>query len=430
MKEKLIPIPLQEGEIIHNMYDAPVTFVTIFEGQPPSDFLQNRASQILAANPWLASRLSTDDRTSTPCFYHPVKPELSPFYEQVAVTDICTSGTTVDSILAETYAERLSPAMLKLFTKHGFNSLDKDEPLCKIRLCTDSDSRFMVLLSMSHILGDGFTAYRIYSMLNPSEPVVSMIPQRIKSFQRVLDNTGGTPGSMWFPKPEARSSNSKLNWMLDSKAIWCTKESRVSVGLTHGEEQDIPANDVTFNGGIFQVNTNWVADQKKRFKGDSRIPWISTNDILTSWFLNKSKAGMGAMAINTRNRTPELGMLHAGNYQLGFLLTPDEYSSPYAIRKSVAAFSASTRPDSSPGLNNRLALISSWTQLYTDLNFGPDCRLLIHLPLCPAELSPPAMLDSIMILFCSGNGGLSAALKSTNIEAFLDQTALGNSILG
>ncbi|WP_027721180.1 hypothetical protein [Maridesulfovibrio zosterae] len=430
MKEKLISIPLQECEIIHNMYDAPVTFVTIFEGQPPSDFLQNRASQVLAANPWLASRLSNENQISKPCFYHPVKPELSPFYEQASVTDICKSGTSVDSILAETYTERLSPAMLKLFTKHGFNSLNKDEPLCKIRLCTGSDNRFMVLFSMSHILGDGFTAYRIYSMLNPSEPVASMIPQRIRSFQRIVDNTGGTFGSIWFPKQESRSSNSKLDWMLDSKAIWSTKESREKVGLTHGEEQDILSNDVTFNGGIFQINTKWVAEQKKIFKGDSKVPWISTNDIITSWFLKKSKADMGAMAINTRNRTPELGMLHAGNYQIGFLLTPDEYSSPCAIRESIATFSASTKPNSSPGLNNKLALISSWTQRYADLNFGTDYRLLIHIPLCPEELSPPVMMDSVMILFCSGNGSLSAAIKSTNIKAFLDQTALGNSILG
>ncbi|WP_027183217.1 hypothetical protein [Desulfovibrio inopinatus] len=431
MQKKITTIALQDTEIAHNMYDSPVTIATIFEGTPPVDFLNDRAQQILSANPWLASRLEVDEQTGTPCLVHAEEPPLSPFYEQVDVADICVTGTTVDSILAETYTMPLSYSLSQIFTKHGFNSLNTDEPLFKIRLCTGSDGRFMIIVSMSHILGDGFTIYRIYQMLNPSEAVISLMPERIKSFHAVIEATGGLPGSLWIPRSGVvPSSNSKLNWLLESKALWCTKETREAIGLTHGEEEDVPAKETPFSGGLFQVNLERVAEQKRTFQRNASIPWISTNDILTSWFLTRSQASMGAIAINARDRTPEIGTRHAGNYQLGFLLCPEEFEDPAGIRASVKAFSASTKSGCTAGPGNTLALISSWTQRYSDLHFGTGCRLLLHLPLAPARLAPPVLLDSIMILFCSGNGGLAVALRSTNLTNFLDQTALGGPLLG
>ncbi|WP_321404232.1 hypothetical protein [Maridesulfovibrio sp.] len=431
MTQKCIPIPLQDTEITHNMYDSPVTIASIFKGKPPVNFLKERAQQILAANPWLAARLEDDEKDGKPCLIHAEAPPLYPFYDHVDIADICTTGTTVDSILAETYSMPLSQSLAQIFTKHGFNNLNTDEPLYKIRLCTGSDDRFMLVVSMSHILGDGFTIYSIYRMLDRSEPVVSLNPQRIKDFQAVLDMTGGLPGSMWIPRNGTHpSSNNKLDWLLKSKAMWCTKESREAIGMQNGEEEDIPGKEHPTSGGLFRVNMDWIENQKRDFKGNDITPWISTNDIMASWFLTRSKASMGAIAINSRNRSPKIGMYHAGNYQLGFLLYPDEYECPSAIRESVSAFSAFTKPDSNAGPGNSLALISNWTQSYIDLDFGPECHQLIHLPLAPVELAPPTSMDSIMILFCCGNGGLGAAIRSTNLSNYLDDTALHGPLLG
>ncbi|WP_320006610.1 hypothetical protein [Maridesulfovibrio sp.] len=431
MLENLISIPLQDTEIAHNMYDAPVTIATIFKGKPPLGFLEERVRQILSANPWLASRLVDNEQTGKPSLIHAENPPLYPFYEQVEIADICATGTTVDAILAETYAMPLSKSMSQIYTKHGFNSLNSDEPLYKIRLCTGSDDRFMLVVSMSHVLGDGFTIYRIYQMLERSEPVVALIPQRIKNFQNILNTTGGLPGSMWIPKAGTPSTpNKKLDWLLESRAIWCTKKTREAIGMKHGEEEDIPEQEFQTSGGLFRVNRDWVAEQKRNFKGNETIPWISTNDVISSWFLTRSNTSMGSIAINSRDRSPEVGMLHAGNYQVGFLLYPDEYESPAAIRASVGSFSSFTKPESKAGAGNSLALISSWTQSYIDLDFGPECSQLIHLPLAPEALSPPTSMDSIMILFCCGNGELAAAIRSTNISNYLDGTALQGPLLG
>lgn len=428
MQETDITVALHPSEVANNMYDAPITAASIFQGEPPADFLQDRASRILAANPWLASRLVTDEGTGIPCFRYPVNPTLSPFFEQVDMAQVCASGTTVDSLLAESFAMPLSPAMAALFTRHGFNSLDADEPLCKIRLCTGSDGRFAILLSMSHILGDGFTFNRIHRMLAPSASVESLTPQRVEAFPEIAKGTGGLPGSLWFPRSE--SADGKHKWLLESNAIWHTAETRAAVGLSKEGEEDVPAKDRTFGGGLFRVDKEWVAEQKRCFEGDGETNWISTNDILTSWFLTRSKADMGAMAINARNRASGLGPQLAGNYQLGFLLHPDEYSTPAAIRRAVTAFSADTRPGSAPGPGDRLALISSWTQTHADLDFGPGSRQLLYIPLAPPELNPPVLLDALMILFRCGNGGLAVALKSSNFEDYFDNTALGAPLLG
>jgi hypothetical protein len=420
-------ISLLPQEVNHNMYDAVTTLATIFEGVLPLKLLQSRARKILEANPWLAARLCTDKQTGQPFLRVPDEPSVSPFFESVEVGQVCSTGADTNAVIREAYTPSLTEAYAGLLTKQGFKCLDRDEPLFKIRACVGNDGKFILLVSMSHVLLDGTTQYQIYRMLDPSSPVLSLKPERIQSIHEKLADSKCLPGSAWLPRSIKMENNDKYDWLMASNAARSTKESRALSGMP----VDIPEDDSKlvfqdFSGGMFRINSSWLNEQKASFScADKEVRWISSNDVLTSWFMRTSKTSAGLMAVNTRNRVSGLTTTHAGNYQVTFLYYPEEFADPCAIRKSVDRFSASSVTGSKAGQGESIAFISSWTQSYKNLDLGSECRLLMHLPLLPRELCPPTIFDSSMIVFCPREGELAAILWTNNLNSFLDGTALG-----
>jgi hypothetical protein len=124
-----------------------------------------------------------------------------------------------------------------------------------------------------------------------------------------------------------------------------------------------------FSSGIFRIKSSWLNEQKASFScADKDVRWVSTNDVLTSWFMKTSRASAGLMTVNARNRVTGLTSAHAGNYQVTFLYYPEEFAEPCDIRKSVDRFSASNGNDIKTGRGERVAFISSWTQFYKDFD--------------------------------------------------------------
>lgn len=280
---------------------------------------------------------------------------------------------------------------------------------------------------MSHVLLDGTTQYHIYRMLDPSSPIVALEPERIQSIHEKLTAGKCFPGTGWFPRTIKMENNEKYDWLMASKAARSTKESRALSGMPVDMPEDESKLDLKdFSGGIFRINSSWLNEQKSGFScADSNVPWVSLNDVLTSWYMKASRASAGLMAINARNRVAGVTSKHAGNYQVTFLYYPEEFAEPCAIRKSIDRFSASSVNASKAGPGDSIAFITSWTQSYKNLDFGPECRLLMHLPLLPRELCPPTIFDSSMIVFCPREGEFAATLWTNNLESFFEETALG-----
>ena len=65
----------------------------------------------------------------------------------------------------------------------------------------------------------------------------------------------------------------------------------------------------------YLVNTEWLAEQKAAAKGTGETGFVSSNDVLTSWFLSTGKYDSGCMVFNLRDRIPGYDSTHAGNYQ-------------------------------------------------------------------------------------------------------------------
>jgi hypothetical protein len=430
-QEKGRLLDLLPQEVKHIMYDGASNIAATFEGEPPLALLHTRAREILTANPWLAARLCTDNQTGQPSLWVPGgQPPLSPFFEHIEIARVCSTGTDIDALLQEAYTIPLSKPCADLYAGHGFKCLDRDEPLCKIRICTGDDERFVILMSMCHVLGDGRTFSQIYSMLDPAMDVTPLDPVRVLSIQTELDASGCFPGSRWMPRSIHIKNNRRYNWLMASKAMRSTKESRALVGITDDiEEEDSELNPVDFKGGIFRIDSSWLKGQKLSFRPtDQEVGWISSNDVITSWFMNRSKASIGLMIVDTRERLARLRSDHVGNYQVSFPFYPEEYATPAAIRRSLKDFSVPCSEDSAPRAGGSVALITNYTHAYRDLDFGAGCRLLAHFPVFPLELNSPTMIDSALLVFCPREGELAAVLWTNRFDAFFDGTALGEPI--
>jgi len=77
--------------------------------------------------------------------------------------------------------------------------LNKDELLFRVNLIDTGDNTFALILSISHILADGFTYYTIYKMLSDDQPVQILNVEREHEFEnRRIKIMGGLDDYNWL----------------------------------------------------------------------------------------------------------------------------------------------------------------------------------------------------------------------------------------
>ena len=127
------------------------------------------------------------------------------------------------------------------------------------------------------------------------------------------------------------------------------------------------------------VSKGWIAEQKAQFVPEPGVPFVSTNDILTSWYFSAIKAPIAIIVANMRERVPELPAHVAGNYILGISMKPEVYRTPAGVRKRLKAVVDGT-PGCLPEFDitaERGYLISNWLSIQTFVDF-PGCEQVQH----------------------------------------------------
>ncbi len=405
-----------------NIHDPVVTTATTFSGTAPINFLEERCKEIVQANPWLNARLVSNPTTREPCLSFS-KSESTAFYEHVPVLN-ASGQLYVNSFesLIEVFGN--PPPMRKdlasLFCKQGIRSLDEpDEPLFKVRLLTGSNpSNFVLLCSMSHVFGDGNTFYSIYRMLDPSEKVVALCPERVEAYPEKLGSIDSIiPGSNYYPPDlerdpvHATKNQCKLDWALSKKIF--SPESLLQA----------PPKGLGF--GMRYINKDWIEEEKKKHLAQNDVPYLSTNDILASWFFRINECDAGVFAVDGRQ---DFGITaKAGNYQNFILYYPEEFSSPAGIRRSRMDPKGWSQKDSKPGPGTRVGVLSNWTANYMDVNYQ-GCQQIAHFPLSPAELGLKGMREPGAIIFNPTADTLALAGASTNWKDMDASGALGEPV--
>ena len=345
------PIELLPLEQSLSILEWPIVTVSFYECSSSSNNveelsstvvnkIEQRVTAILNANPWLGGWLvrgkgvGSFDKTPR-LWYDPTGCEMAPkIFQTVSYEDVPldrdTSYVDYETILSN---NKCNPSV----KTNGSIENRMEEPLFRVTIIPSEnnngnkkENEFALLVSMSHICGDGHTYYRIYNMLLGTTPIVSLIPQRELLYsQKVMELMG---------RQEAHYIQHLTNdpaWMKLFR--W---ESDVS---SNNVEEDT-SNEL--KGRVFTVNRHWIGNIKASHMTEGNIsdvcnstlrspmtpaslneleneidgasnsnnPTQSTNDILCSFFWNLVQPNVGLMTVNFRKRLSIVDEDHAGNY--------------------------------------------------------------------------------------------------------------------
>jgi len=399
-------LKLTEWEVA-NLHLPPVTTVTLYEGSAPVEFLRSRIASILEKNPWLTSRIvkkSTANGVVALTYSKTFNVE-SVIDQHLSVYEPGDVGFS----LSLPY-EELVHCLLPVQCARSKPATDKDEVLFKVAVVpieggaeaseqsmplqqTITLPGFALVVSMNHTLGDGHTYYKLYSMLSADTKVDELDPERVSDFEAAKTKIIGE----------------KETAMLKSVGLaFGIMGTYIGTKLFRRAPQNICIN---------EVDPVWADKEKTYAKGtakqEDQVPFVSTNDALTSWFFREMGSDTNIMLVNFRGRQPSVLNLsdhHVGNYEANLPYFPGDVETPALIRQSIrntdGTFRASRAgsptteiPSFWTLLQNKTAIITNWATFYCDVNLQDNAqdsrestiKPKLHLPI----MEPDGIITSV-----------------------------------
>jgi len=148
-----------------------------------------------------------------------------------------------------------------------------------------------------------------------------------------------------------------------------------------------------------------MEEVKKSHAKDAGLPFVSTNDVLTSWLMKHCTGDHGLMAINWRNRLEGHTDLHVGNYENMIFFNEEDYASPGLIRESLKSYKRSVSkdkkfPSSWEMAKSKVFVVTNWITFAKE-NVIKGCVEDLHFPLLLSEAVPTHKIR-MLILFRAG----------------------------
>lgn len=383
-----------------------ISTVTFYEGASPRSHVEQRVKAIVSANPFLRCRLVqlTDSEanvlnsrygtSSGVCAVYPTEYKTSEALECFQfVKDAGVSN-------ARPYAE-LVQQVKKYNVPLGEVAIDKDLPLfCVTLIEVEENKKYCMMVSLCHTIADGFTFYKLYSMLSTTTPVTSIDIERVTEFSQELSGNLNF-GTAWWELPFViwgSLCNKYLQPRMQARVCLINNEYVQAEKNTYTATQTKPPH----------------SDNSNNSSAANKPQYLSTNDIVTSWFFRFSDVDLGFMIANFRGRKRYLSETHGGNYQGRILFLRSDMQKPESVRESIVDF----RPTSGAiptipviaGMN--IALITNWATFYTDVEY-PQCKQVIHLPVIDVS---DAVLRQCLVIFQANTGTLGVILWTRGIE--------------
>ena len=271
-----------------------VTTTTFFTGNTAeaSTRLKERFVKVMQANPWLASTLAKAtsgpnkldmvyseefDESQINKFFNPAAPFVTakaPVLD--SNMDFCATCTALSATSAQ--------------VKNGIDSIGMNNPLTILSVIPDSKTpteRFAVIFSISHVIVDGFTYYKLMDMLSSAgEEISTLNCVRKHEIQEQIVDSIGKEEHAYF------SSGALLcNYA-------CTAFCSIQKPLIES----------------YYIDMDRVNKIKEKEKADSGVDYVSTNDIICSSFAGATNARTLIMPINFREKSPTFTNNDAGNY--------------------------------------------------------------------------------------------------------------------
>jgi hypothetical protein len=343
------------------MLTAPcISTITFFNGKVDADALREKIKKIVIANPWLRYRMMHDKVFNQLAAVYP-STVLDPTNDDMTDIFEFVSDSTISRT---TEYEKLVQAVDKYLVKKGSEAANKEDVTqFKVTLIEIvKDKEYAVVMALSHVIADGRTFYYIYSMLDSHTTETALTVQRKQDFQQCLKRTIGERLTNWM--------NSKVFVFGIVGTLLFRKTPKINV--------------CSIDQKSVQTMKDEYSNSPQSSFGSSSF--ISTNDILTSWFFNLCGCQYGIMSVNFRKRFAAYTDLMAGNYGGITLYNREDYSRPEYIRESVSDNQRIRgKSDSVPSfwetLNFNVSCVSNWSTWYTDVRLSTDSECVLHLPI-------------------------------------------------
>jgi len=368
---------LKLEEMLHTRDDPPISTLTWFRGDytQAASILQRRVRLIMVKNPWLAGRV-VKRRGKLILEYS--KQQTEKMDDHVVILDPQDSPVS-----RSTPIESLGRLFRSISLKNGPN-----EPLFRVSIVpcrTNPQTIFCVILSLSHIVGDGATFYKIHNMLCTIEEdvIVSLTVERIATTEQ---EQAAAMGQEEYDFSTSRGLLiNLLSGLLRVKTMGPAPKSQIVL-----------------------VNDAKMQEAKKRAAIQANLPFVSTNDVLTSWFLQNTNTTFGFMNVNFRNRIPGHSELYAGNYENQIFYRRKDSATPGLVRKSLSTLQRTVTLGGMPTfwetLQSSHAVVSNWSS-FAKPNVILGCTEDLHIPLYDVAGLVPYSL-AVLVIFRSGPRGL------------------------
>lgn len=350
-----------------------------------AEFLRKRLEKIVQLNPWLVGRVVKYKGDFHLVFNEGKDLDLEQSMKEVLVVlDEGAGGVTVDSTSVE-----VSQACSET------NGMVKDPRIeSQLRVCLlPSGDNFAMVYSLSHLVADGFTFYRIYKMLiDQNTPIEAMEPERVHHFDRLQDETLGRL---------VRRMTTSLGF-IHHLVFGTVYETITKNKLFPNKEVGMRRTYLVDNDDIAKIKANH--DPKT-----TGVPFISTNDIITSWYFKNGGARFSYMTVNLRGRIKEIRDSHCGVYDgLIFSDSPEQVDSPAAIRKSILNLKKSDSSFSQwESLQSGHLFITNWASVSgLEPMDPPNCEEICHYPLALSIQMGPMAAMAVVFRFSPGKIGV------------------------
>jgi hypothetical protein len=320
------------------IFESPITTVTHMEGDPKeaADYLRKRVDEIVCQNPWLGGWLAKDKKDgAVKLFYDPSGEKLAPdLFRSFEPLEIPLSRDT-SFVLQREILEKAAPGVK---VKQNAEVIGRNDGLWRVSLIPDSDmptERFALVVSQSHMLGDGHTFFAAYNMLNNDSPIVSLNPKRNFKWIKDVEETMGIAETYYIntiAKSPLWARFLKDETIIDTRVFFLNEEwvegQKMAWAAVAAAEAAVENSETSRKVGPAR------SDYAVSFASPLSAMSLSTNDVVTCWFYRLVDATVGLMAYNFRGRLESCGDDDAGCYSCAIPYTAEDYETPTLIQQS------------------------------------------------------------------------------------------------
>lgn len=290
----------------------------------------------------------------------------------------------------------------------------KDEPLMALTVVADAkrNDTFAVVFSISHVIIDGFSYYKLFSQL--CDGVAS------ESYSATRKHDIVSEAKKAMGEKEAAFAN--------STAVICN----VIGGMMCGKKPLIES---------YRIDADKVNTIKQQATNNTLgVDFVSTNDVLTSSFGNATNADFLLMPVNFRDRLSNFNALDAGNYEGALVFGKEDYQRPTQIRATLNAGPPTNpnylrggvrNPKPLPGCSGaccgQMTMLTNWCFPFWEELKLEGCEQLLHLPLIDVNLVPFDV--SVVYKPGAGQAALMFMVRSLDSDGLINGLPLGDPIL-